>query len=217
MTRIFWKIKSNESSNSQRIPAIWIKNELYELKELDKEILEGSDCWLNDNLMDAGQKLICKALGSLETYQSVLNCQKKRQTYFPVSGDHIQLLHDGNCHWLLAFSSSCRVQVCDSLRTNLTSVSKQCLKSLYQPLLKNGKLEVTFLPVEKQTDGFNCGLFALAYASILLDGKSPTDFRFLVKEMRAHYIKCLKDVTLHPFPVIENTAPSSNKAKFFLF
>ena len=95
--------------------------------------------------------------------------------------------------------------------------SKQCLKSLYQPLLENGKLEVTFFPVEKQTDEFNCGLFALAYASILLDGKSPTNFRFLVKEMRAHYVKCLKDVTLYPFPVIENTAPLSNKAKFFLF
>ena len=121
--------------------------------------------------MDAGQKLICKALVSLETYLSVLNFQKKRQTCFPVSGDHIQLLHDGNCHWLLSFSSSGRVQVYDSLRTNLTSVFKECLKSLYQPLLTNGKLEVTFLPVEKQTNGFNCGLFALVYASILFDGK----------------------------------------------
>ena len=39
MTRIFCKMKSNESSNSQKISAIFIKNELYELKELDKEIL----------------------------------------------------------------------------------------------------------------------------------------------------------------------------------
>ena len=178
MTRIFWKIKSNESSNSQRISALWIKNELYELKELDKEILEGSDCWLNDNLMDAGQKLIFKSLGGLETNQSVLNCQKKRQTYFPVPGNHIQLLHDGNCYWLFALSSSDRVQVCDIFRTNLTSISKQCLKSLYQPLLKNGKLEVTFLPVEKHTDGFNCGLFALAYASTsLMESPQPiSDF-----------------------------------------
>ena len=109
MTCIFWKTKSNESSNSQRIPAIWTKNELYELKESNKEILEGSDCWLNDNLMVSGQKLICKAPGSLETHQSVLNCQKKQRTYSPVSGDHIQLLHDGNCHWLLAFSSNGRI------------------------------------------------------------------------------------------------------------
>ena len=123
--------------------------------------------------MDARQQLICKAPGSVETYQSVLNCLKKKSTYFPVSDDHIQLLHDGSCHWLLAFTSSGRVQVRDSLRTNLTSISKKCLKSLFQSLKKNGKLEVTFLPVDKQTNGFNCGLFALGYASILLDGKSP--------------------------------------------
>ena len=89
------------------------------------EILESKDGWLNDNLMDAGEQLICKVLGSLETYQLVLNCQKKELIYFPVSGDHIQLLHDGSCHWLLAFTSSGRVQLCDSLHTNLTSISKK--------------------------------------------------------------------------------------------
>ena len=124
MTWILWKIKFKESPNFLRIPEIWIKNELYKFKESNREILEGSDCWLNDNIIDAGKKLICKAFGSLEMYQSVLNCQKERQMYFPVSGYHIQLLHDGNCHWLLAFNSSGRVQVCDSHRNNLTSVSK---------------------------------------------------------------------------------------------
>ena len=57
--------------------------------------------------------------------------------------------------------------------------------------MKNGKVEVTFLLVDKQTDGFNCGLFALGYASILLDGKSPVDARFVVNEMRNHFMKCL--------------------------
>ena len=73
------------------------------------------------------------------------------------------------------------VQVCDSLRTNLTSISKKCLKSLFQPLVKNGKLEVTFLPDDKQTDGLSCGFFPLGYTSILLDGKSHADARFVVK------------------------------------
>ena len=148
---------------------MWLKNELYEVTEADREILESKDGWLNDNFMGAGQQLICQAVGSPKTYQSVLNCQKKESTYFPVSGDHIQLLHDGSCHWLLAFTSSGRVQVYDSLRTNLTSISQKCLKS------KNGKLEVTLLPVDKQTDGFNCGVFTLGYASILLNDKSPVD------------------------------------------
>ena len=105
MTRIFWKIKSNESANSQRIPAIWVKNEFYELKESDKEILEGSDCWLYDNLMDTDQKMICKALGSLETYQSVLNCQKKRQT------SQYQVITFNSCMTIIVISYWHSVQV----------------------------------------------------------------------------------------------------------
>ena len=153
--------------------------------------------------MDAGQKLICKAIGSLETYQSVLNCQKKKPIYFPVSGDHLQLLHNGSCHLLLVFTLSGRVQVCDSLCTNLTPISRICLKSSFQPLVKNGKLEVTFLPVDKKIDGLNCGVFALGYGSTLLDGKSPVNARFVVNEMRNHFMKCLTDAHLYPFPTLE--------------
>ena len=132
--------------------------------------------------------------------------------------DHIQLLHDGSCHWLLAFTSSGWVQVCDSLRTNLTSVSKKCLKSLFEPFVKNGKLEVTFLPVDKQTHDFNCGLFAWGYVSILSDGKSPADARFVVNEMRNHFMKCLKDAHLYPFPTLGKAVHvSSNKPKSSCF
>ena len=108
--------------------------------------------------------------------------------------------------------------MCDSLRTNLTSISKKCLKSLFEPLVKNDKLEVAFLPVDKQTDAFNCGLFVLGYGSILLDGKSPVDARFVMNEMCNHFMKCLKDAHLYPFPTFEKAVDvSSNKPKFFMF
>ena len=176
------------------------------------EILESKDGWL-----DAEQQLICEALGSLETYQSVLSCQKKESKYFLVYGDHIQLLHDGSCHWLLAFTSIGR-QVCDSLRTNLTSISRKCFKSLFQPLVKNGKLEVIFLSVDKQTDGFNCGLFTLDYASILLDGKSPVDARFVVNEMCKSLYEMLERRSLISFPTLEKAVDvSGNKPNVSCF
>ena len=93
--------------------------------------------------------------------------------------------------------------MCNSLPTNLTSISKKCLKFFFQPPVKNGKLEVIFLPVDKQTDGFICGLFALDYASILLVDKSSVNVWFVVNEMRSHFIKCLKDAHLYPFPALE--------------
>ena len=219
MDHIFWKTQVCQPNQlSSQVTSSWLKNELDELTKADRKLLKSKDGSLNENLMDAGQQLICKALDSLETYQLVLNCQKKESTYFSVSGDHIQLLCDGSYHWILAFTLSSRVQVCNSLPTNLTSISKKCLKSFFQPPVKNGKLEVIYLPVDKQIDGFICGVFALGYASILLDGKSPVDVWFVVNEMRNHFIKCLKDAHLYPFPALEKAVDVwSNKPKFFIF
>ena len=69
--------------------------------------------------------------------------------------------------------------------------------------MKNGKFEVTFLSVDKQIDGFNCRIFALDYASILLDGKSPVDARFVVNETRNHFMKCLTDAHSYLFSTLE--------------
>ena len=43
----------------------------------EKKILLSDTEWRNGNIMDAAQKLICKALGKSELYQSVLNRQKR--------------------------------------------------------------------------------------------------------------------------------------------
>ena len=129
----------------------WIKSKLYELQMRDKQVLLSETCWLNDNLMDAAQALICKALGVEGQHQSVLNCQKLVSPYFPVDNEHIQLMHDGTNHWLLTVSSSGRVQVCDSLRTSITRVTRKCIQSLYKNCKTDEKvLPITLLPVQKQ-------------------------------------------------------------------
>ena len=57
--------------------------------------------------------------------------------------------------------------------------------------MSTGKLTLSLLPVQKQKDGFNCGAFAIAYATEILDGKSPIDARFDVPAVRNHLISCL--------------------------
>ena len=64
-------------------------------------------------------------------------------------------------------------------------------------------IKVTFLPVDNQTNGFNCGLFPLGCARILLVGKSPVDARFVVDEMCNHFMKCLKAAHLYPSQTLE--------------
>ena len=72
---IFSKMKMCQpNQSSSHVTPSWLKNELHGLTEVDKEILESKDGWLNDNRMNAGQQLICKTLGSFEACQLVLNC-----------------------------------------------------------------------------------------------------------------------------------------------
>ena len=92
---------------------------------------------------------------------------------------HIQLFHDGGSHWFLRFCSSGRVQICDSLKSSLNRCSKKSIYSLYKHVVgEYDKVNPTFLPVQKQPDGFNCGGFAIAFTAEVLDGCSPMDAVF---------------------------------------
>ena len=50
----------------------------------------------------------------------------------------------------------------------------------------------TFLPIQKQPDGHNCGPFAITYAAEVLNGRSPSEAVFDVNKMREHLITCLE-------------------------
>ena len=71
--------------------------------------------------MDSAQKLICKSLGNLASWQSALNWQRRGTPYHNVREEHIQLMHDGINHWLLSFNSHGRVQVCDVFTKRLAA------------------------------------------------------------------------------------------------
>lgn len=89
----------------------------------------------------------------MESWQSILNWQKSGEPYFEVGGYRIQLLQDLVNRWLLLFNSSGRVQLCDSSRTNISSVTKECFKALYKSLIdKDGKLTITMVPAQTQKD-----------------------------------------------------------------
>ena len=213
--RAFWKQRQNIQSvnllqQSDIIDEVteepWLRIEMYILKKEDQHLLLSKDAWLNDRIMDAAQKLICKEIGTDESYQSVLNSEKKTiDPFHPLSQEHFQLLHDGANHWFLSFCSNGRVQVCDNLCSSLTRSSRKSIRSLYEHCVADGGEQiVAFLPVQKQPDGHNCGPFAIAYAAEILDGRSPSEAVFDVNKMREHLITCLEMQRLTPFPKVSS-------------
>ena len=130
-----------------------------------------------------------------------LNVQKPRGApYCAVKNEHIQPLHDGSGDWLLTFCSNRKIQISDSLKTSRSRVNKKCVHTLYKNCVK--KFIVSFLPVLKQTDGYHCGFFAIAFAAEILDGKSPVEARVNVERTRGHLINCLENKFLIPFPEV---------------
>ena len=111
--------------------------------------------------------------------------------YRAVKNKHIQLLHDGSKHWLLTFYSNGRILICDSLKTSFSWVNRKCVLVLYRNCVK--EFIVIFLPVQKQTDGYNCSHSAIAFAAEILDGKSPMKAPFDVERMRGHLMDCLEN------------------------
>ena len=201
--RAFWKQRQNIQSvnlpqQSDIIDEVteepWLRNEMYILKKEDQHLLLSKDVWLYDRIMDAAQKLICKEIGTDESYQSVLNSEKKTiDPFHPVS------------HWFLSFCSNGRVQVCGSLRSSLTHSSRKSIRSLYKHYVADGGEQiVTFLPVQRQPDGRNCGPFAIAYTAKILDGRSRSEAVFDVNKMREHLITCHEVQRLTPFPKVSN-------------
>ena len=132
------------------------------------------------------------------TFQSVLNSQKRvSDPYQAVLEDHVQLLHDGQNHWFLSVCTNGCVQIYDSLHTTLTRSARKAIQSLYKHYFQQ---PISFLPVQRQPDSFNCGLFAIAYAAEIIDGKSPSEAVFAVDLMRKHFMSCLEKLKLSPFP-----------------
>ena len=126
--RLYLLEKKSNSNQSVRQSKGVVRNKQLHAYGKRKKILLSDTEWLNDNIMNAGQRLICKALGRLESHQSVLNCQKRGIPFFNISEEHIQLMHNGSNQWLTLFSSNDRVRICDGFYTNLTPVIKSCLK-----------------------------------------------------------------------------------------
>ena len=80
------------------------------------------------------------------------------------------------------------------------SCKTQSLNAIYRHYKCDGKLLLNHLDVQRQNDGHNCGLFAVAFAAEVINGSSPIGVRFAVRQMPNHLMKCLLDRELSVFP-----------------
>ena len=67
-----------------------------------------------------------------------------------------------------------------------------------------------FSNVYMQTNGSDCGLYAIANATALAFGKAPSRELYIQSKLSEHLIQCLKDIEMRPFPTAKVTSKKTN-------
>ncbi len=60
------------------------------------------------------------------------------------------------------------------------------------------------IPVQQQTNGSDCGVFAAAFATSVLHCIPPETVPFDTSQIRKHLYDCLKSGIMQPFPVTDS-------------
>ena len=90
-------------------------------------------------------------------------------------------------------------------------------KSTRRLIGKYEQLTITMVSVQAQRDGYNCGLFAVAFEDIL-QGMPPSESCFDITRMREHLIEYLEKERLSVFPKQAPVAVDKTKvARFLIF
>jgi hypothetical protein len=129
------------------------------------------------------------------------------------------VLHFNGNHWICVSNVFCdmgEVVVYDSLET----INEKNVKKLKAPLKKMlprcKSLKVKINKTTIQNNGYDCGLFSLAFTTLICNGKNPSDYEIDRNKVRDHYNKCVDNNEVESFPCFNQPENrEENKTKRF--
>ena len=167
----------------------WIKE--LNLLEQDREILLNPAGELTDSIIDAAQTLLKQAFPQLCGLQSV-SCGLT-MTFDIEPSEFVQVLNNGMGHWLTISTIGTTHPSIHTYDSMYPSVGTKIKSQIFQPFTSN-------MNVQMQVGGYDCGLFALAYAIALAQGMLPYSFHLDQPKMRRHLWKCFQKRKIVRFP-----------------
>ena len=117
-------------------------------------------------------------------------------------GEFVQILHNGHGHWLTISTvgnNHPQVQVYDSAYSCCPTICRAQIAALLATM--QPAIELQYMDVQMQSGSYDCGLFAIAFATAIVLGKQPGLLLFEQSKMRQHLKKCLEEGTIKMFPV----------------
>ena len=131
--------------------------------------------WLTDSIIDAAQQLL-KEISPLPGLESAA-CGLT-MTYAVQPDEFVQILHTGEGHCVTVSTIGvAHPLVCARVLDSLYSSAGTLLEAQIGSLIHTEKPEIClkFMDVPVQAGTYDCGLFAVAFATALAFGKRPED------------------------------------------
>ena len=126
--------------------------------------------------------------------------------------EFVQIICVRNCHWItisnLVTIEKQPLQVCvyDSLQSLSVKVAKRTISypvqlemDVFQLLRPKKAVSMCVMDVQQQKGGDDCGLFAIAYAALLSQGKCPWQFSYNQEAMRPALIEAFNERDMNKF------------------
>ena len=119
-----------------------------------------------------------------------------------MTAEFIQLLHVNGNHWVCMTSIGCSPGDVNLLDSLMKPVITQEMQELAENLLGPNRNSITSIPVKQQTNSSDCGVFAIAFATLdkIVFGQDPNEVTFDIPRSRPHLIGCLQSGSMLLFP-----------------
>ena len=175
----------------------------------DQKLLQKKTGWLNDTIIDSAMNLLQYQFPDLEGFQSCTQAVKldfeRHQKLFS------QIINRNpdtkGTHWLTVSNINCmedEAGIYDSAYDDLPHNEQLVVASLVKTEKKI--LRAKFSNVYMQTNGNDCGLYAIANATALAFRLDPSKEQYIPSKLREHLIQCLEDKEMKPFPTAKGTS-----------
>ena len=167
---------------------------------MDLSSLDGRSLWLDDIIVNHAQQLLRQEFPQQRGLQNTLFSQGCK--FSASRTNSIQIHHIGRRnHWVTTSSNETGdVTLYDSLRhgSDLANDLKQQVACMYKT--DEPQTTVSVAIVQQQKGGSDCGIFLVAFAFDLAQGREPQYVNYIQSEMRKHLKTCIQQGTLTTFP-----------------
>ncbi len=191
-------VEDDQAGESNGDEMTWLKFHGSLLTESDRMIMISSGL-LNDRHIRFAQVLLHNQFPFVEGQQDTLFQRKEKHKKITCG---IQIIHDRGNHWIVAstmgFGNINRsVRVYDSVHSTVSDETVCVIKNLFEFTTET---KIDQVKMQRQHGSRDCGLFAIAVSTALVNALDVSQITFRQGEMRRHLKSCFIANSLIPFP-----------------